>query len=163
MLTHESLLKTIHYDPLTGLCTWLTNNNRHNAGELAGSWSYEGGYKRCRIYIEGKQYKRARLAIFYTDGVMPIDMVDHINGDTADDSRNNLRQVSNTENQYNRRNPKISGNNKYIGVSLYSRTGKYQAKIRVSGVDKHLGYHDTPEEASKAYREAKAEFHGIIL
>jgi len=46
-----------------------------------------------------------------------------------------------------------------IGVSLYKRTNKYSSQATVGkGIQKHLGYYDTPYEAFVAYKTFKEQF-----
>ena len=42
------------------------------------------------------------------------------------------------------------------GVSWKKELKKYGAGLSIYNVDKHLGYYDTPEEASRVYRDAKS-------
>lgn len=42
-----------------------------------------------------------------------------------------------------------------IGVCYNKRIKKYQSSIKINGNQKHLGYFNTPEEASEVYREEK--------
>ena len=44
-----------------------------------------------------------------------------------------------------------------IGVCWHKRLSKYQANISIDNVRKHIGYFETPEEASTAYKTAKYE------
>jgi hypothetical protein len=44
------------------------------------------------------------------------------------------------------------------GVSLYKPLGKYRVQIKKYNKRHHIGYYKTPEEASQAYRIAKAEY-----
>jgi len=76
--------------------------------------------------------------------------VDHINGNTLDNRKNNLRICSRTENS---RNTKLSKNNStgYKGVTYYKRDGKYVAKITVDRKRIHIGYFTTLIEAATAY------------
>jgi len=47
-----------------------------------------------------------------------------------------------------------------MGVSWYKQTEKYQARIRINGKLKHLGYFKTVQEAKAVYDKAKyAEIH----
>lgn len=45
------------------------------------------------------------------------------------------------------------------GVKFDKRSGRYTARLRVDGKDKHLGSFDTVAEASAAYRSARAEYN----
>jgi len=42
-----------------------------------------------------------------------------------------------------------------IGVSLHKPNGSFRVMLAVSGVNKHLGYFSTPEEAFLVYKQAK--------
>ena len=45
----------------------------------------------------------------------------------------------------------------YLGVSYNKRTKKYRASITIDGKYHSLGYYDTPEEASEAYKKKLTE------
>jgi len=49
------------------------------------------------------------------------------------------------------------------GVSYHKSSGKYRSIIRRSGKYIHLGYFDTPEEASEVYLKAKAAYVEELL
>lgn len=78
---------------------------------------------------------------------------DHINHDTLDHRRSNLRIVTHQENQWNRHNPK--------GYHWNQSAKKFNAKIKVNGKFKFLGYYDTASNAHAAYLMGKAEYHKI--
>ena len=82
---------------------------------------------------------------------------DHINHDTLDNRRQNLRIVSRSQNCSNRRirSDNTSG---FKGVSLFQ--GKYRARIMSCGKMVFLGDRDTAEEAHKLYSEAARRLHG---
>lgn len=77
--------------------------------------------------------------------------VDHINHNGLDNRRSNLRIVSRSENQWNRRNPK--------GYTWWERTKKWQACIKRDRRKIHLGYFDTEQQAHQAYLDAKKKYH----
>jgi hypothetical protein len=82
--------------------------------------------------------------------------VDHINGDTLDNRRSNLRVCSHMENQRNQH--AVRGASVYKGVSKH-RT-KWQAQIRVNKKCIRLGCFATQQEAAVAYDDAARTHFG---
>lgn len=85
---------------------------------------------------------------------------DHINGDVLDNRRSNLRVVTPTESNYNRRPWNRAG--LPAGVSR-TVSGRYQARIKHEGTAYYVGTHDTPEQASSARRALLAKVSGKPL
>ena len=79
-------------------------------------------------------------------------VVDHINGNTLDNRKCNLRVVDQAENVWNSK--KTWGASKYRGVWFQKDKGKWCARITCRGVTTHLGYYMTEDEAGKAYLDA---------
>lgn len=91
--------------------------------------------------------------------LLPREQVDHIDRNTLNNKRSNLRLATPAQNTVNRSKHK---NNKsgFKGVYLDKRTGRYRAQIALQHNIQRLGYFDTPEEAYEAYCEAGRELHG---
>lgn len=136
-----------HFASLNACAVW----NSKYAGALAGSPNVK---KRWSTKINGTLYQNHRLAWALSTGTWPGDQIDHINGDPGDNRLENLRVVSNTENQKNRWRSKAntSGVN---GVHWHTRDKVWTAHIRVSGKQKALGYFDTQESAAAARKSAE--------
>jgi hypothetical protein len=79
--------------------------------------------------------------------------VDHINRNTLDNRRENLRTVTQSQNLHNTSSRK---NNKsgYKGVHFDKRKKKYIAQIMIDRKYIFLGHFDNAIEASKAYQKA---------
>jgi hypothetical protein len=88
----------------------------------------------------------------YTEGFD----VDHIDRNRANNTLANLRWVSRSVN--NRNKSKRAGtSSEFAGVSRNKAVRKWQASIRIDGVQKHLGLFDDEEEAAEAYQSALLE------
>ncbi len=156
-MTPERLKEVLHYNPETGVFTWLIrSSSRVRAGMTAGC---DDGKGYVRITFEGRDYAAHRLAWLYMTGSWPTKTVDHINGDPADNRFANLRLAVMAENGKNR---KISRNNKtgYKGVRLDKKRGTYRAVIVSNGKSIHLGVFKCPKEAYAAYCRAAEMYHG---
>lgn len=79
--------------------------------------------------------------------------VDHINGDSLDNRKFNLRTCTN---QQNSRNSKKQNNcsSKYKGVCWIKQRNKFLAQICINYKQVFLGYYDDEIEAAKSYDEA---------
>jgi hypothetical protein len=85
--------------------------------------------------------------------------VDHVNNNTLDNRRENLRKATAAENSRNCRISKrnVSG---FKGVHFRKEFGTWRACIRYEYVLRHLGSFDSAEEAAKAYDHAAIELFG---
>lgn len=88
-------------------------------------------------------------------------VVDHKNGDPADNRRENLRSVSQTTNHRNG-GPMPSNKSGYRGVSWCKRAQKWWASITHDGRIKSLGYHHSTEAANRARCQAELRLWGEI-
>ena len=156
-LTVDLLKHLFDYDKETGNLIWKVKRAKNQAvGDIAGSFDTSVGY--VRVGINGKKYYAHRIVFLYHKGYLPK-TIDHINGDKVDNRIENLRAVTASQNQHNR---KINSNSTsgYKGVSYYARTNKWCAKIRLESKRINLGYYKTPEEADAVVRKAREELHG---
>jgi len=84
---------------------------------------------------------------------------DHINGDTLDNRRANLRNCTKLQNSQNRlpQNKKIG---KYKGVTWDSESNKWRAKIRYKRKLHHIGYFVNEIMGASAYDLKAKELFG---
>lgn len=84
---------------------------------------------------------------------------DHIDGNSTNNQRGNLRVCSRTENAMNLgvRSDNSSG---FKGVCWHKATGKWESYISAGKKHIHLGVYHTVEEAAHAYDAAALKYHG---
>lgn len=87
------------------------------------------------------------------------EVCDHINNQTFDNRRCNLRLASTAENV---RNSRMGKNNMsgYKGVHFHKGGKLWRAQITVNRKVFSLGYFKTPEAAALAYNEAASKYYG---
>ena len=155
MLTQAELQSQLHYNPETGIFTWIKNNKNHvKMGNIAGSDCH--GYK--MIKINNKSYSAHRLAWLYVYGIHPK-VIDHINGNPADNRISNLREVTLRQNCQNSKMPK-NNTSGIKGVSWHKASKKWRATLNINGKLKHLGSFLDIYLAEKAVKEAREKYHG---
>jgi len=84
---------------------------------------------------------------------------DHINGNTLDNRRENLRVCSHAENLENRGKTKRNTSG-FKGV--YANGNNWMAQIKYKGKSKYLGTFKIKEEAARAYDAAVIELRPVV-
>lgn len=158
MLDTETVVTLLDYNKDSGVYKWKKDRTGGTKrGDIAGSVKGDG-----YIYIRvmGKFYAAHRLAFLIVNGSLPPTgmVVDHINGDKLDNSFNNLRIVTQSINQQNRRAACKLSKTGLLGVKPLAN-GKFQARITVNGKRMHIGDFPCAESAHQAYIEAKRKLH----
>jgi len=85
--------------------------------------------------------------------------VDHINHNTLDNQRANLRICSISQNAMNR-NKRPNTSSRFKGVSFYKRYKKWKARVKIDETEIWLGYFNDEINAAKAYNEAAKKYFG---
>ena len=150
-LTPDFLRHLLHYDPLTGVWTWMNPlpRSRVRRGDVAGRLTSQG---RRQIRIASGFYYSSRLAWLYMTGEWPEDQIDHINRIKDDDRWENLRPATQSQNSFNRdwceENGDLRGIRKHGNQWTASIAGNY------------LGLFKTLDEAKSARDAALKEYAG---
>jgi hypothetical protein len=146
--------------PLSQGLVALVDDEDYDTVVAAGKWSATQGGRGGSFYAHRRRGRPGepvfiRLHTFLTG--WPF--VDHINGDGLDNRRANLREATTAQNNQNtaRQSNNTSG---LKGVTWHKSRGRWRANIQLAGRQRHLGYHDTPEAAARAYDAAARELHG---
>lgn len=84
--------------------------------------------------------------------------IDHINNDTLDNRRSNLREVTGYQNDQNRKGAQADNNTSGIrGVSYHKETRKWRAYITINRKQIHIGVYDDMREAERVVKEKRKE------
>jgi hypothetical protein len=153
----ERLNRLLKYDRETGKMYWRERGPGVNKDMLAGISSR--GY--IVVRIDGILFRAHRIIWKMVTGREPLDQIDHVDGDRANNSWLNLREADNSENNRNRG---LQSNNTsgFKGVSFDphpSTPNKWRARIKIHGRTINLGRFSSPEGAAAA-RAAAQSLHG---
>lgn len=118
--------------------------------------SYKNGYK--YISLRNKKIKLHRLNYYAHNQDWDLfdssknNQIDHIDRNPSNNHISNLRVVTHQQNNFNKT---------CKGYYWYSPRNKWRSIIVINGKSKHLGLHNTEEEARKCYLENKKKYHNI--
>lgn len=122
------------------------------------NWSVYDDYIYRVKMIDGKRNIKIRLhrQIMRAESGQ---IVDHINGNTFDNRKENLRFCTIQQNQKNRKKREAyKASSKYKGVSKHGK--KWRVSITVNYHRHLLGVYDTQEQAAEVYNKASLKLHG---
>lgn len=138
-----SIVSDSDYESLSQ-CKWYA---RHSKG---------GKYYACRCV--GRTTIRMHRVVM---GDPPFGVqVDHINGNSLDNRRCNLRLCGNLNNCHNKVKTSKSTTSIYKGVCLDKNRNKWVSKITFDYKREFLGYFDDEEDAALAYDERASKLFG---
>jgi hypothetical protein len=119
------------------------------------SWHLKKSSTRC--YVNNSQKKPRAIHRLLFGELEEGHQIDHINGDTLDNRKSNLRSVLPHENQQNKVKSYRNNTSGVRGVGLNKKTGKYYATVTIKGKRHNLGYFDKIEDAEKAVKYARSQ------
>lgn len=186
MPSKEWLNEALEYFPETGILKWNPERPRSHFRTEKGWNRYkllfsgrEAGCRRFRACKGGKEPSdigiffmeygvlSAHSIIFHMNGIIiPNNVeVDHKNRNPFDNSWNNLRLATSSQNCWNRKKRCDSKNNLPVGIRKIKFQGieKYAATLTYHQQSYPLGLHDNLEDAVKARKSAEEKFHGDFI
>lgn len=128
--------------------------NKYKWCTYSGPW---GCYAVRALPRSGGKHRIVRMHRSILDAPDGI-QVDHINHNTLDNRRENLRLCTNLENSRNRIS--IRGSSRYKGVGWHKQRSKWRAYIKVNGKDISLGLFTKEVDAAVVYNNAAIEHFG---
>ena len=175
-LTADHVRELLTYIPESGLLIWnarpieyfktkrefLRWNTRY-CNKVAGTLKLTG-YINVKIKHGPKNKRKSYMAhrviwLLVTGSWPPKGFeIDHIDGCRSNNRFKNLRLVTRSENQQNRK-PMKNTTSKYTGVHWCSKNKKWMARIIINRKYIHLGQFDYENEANASYLAAKKVYH----
>jgi hypothetical protein len=157
--TLAGIVARVEYKPETGELIWRPRGTRpfdtRFAMKAAFNQTDNHGYKTGRM---GKvNYKAHRVAWAIYHGEWPSGLIDHINGDRADNRIANLRVVDDAGNARNSARPKRNTSG-VTGVYWFKRDSKWFVKVTFEKKARHIGYFDDLDDAIAARDAAYRRF-----
>ena len=151
----EYLREIFDYNYNTGELFWAFPHHHchRQVGKRAGSLCKTSGYR--QVGLDGLTYREHRIIWKWCNGTDPEGVIDHINGIRDDNRIENLRDVTQKENMWNKEI--VDGQ----GGVLCKRAGDYLAILYVNGKRKFLGRFPIQKQAESVYRAAKEKYQKI--
>jgi hypothetical protein len=124
------------------------------------TWRY-ARRKRKNYVVSSTSKQGARVHMYLHRLVLGLakgEVCDHINGDTLDNRRSNLRRVTTKQNNMNSAKKPSKYGNRFRGIA--KRHHGFSSQIRVLGKIVCLGTFQSDVEAAYAYDLASIQHHG---
>ena len=141
-----------------GLYWKVARGGMSKRGTRAGTKSTRG-YR--LVSIAGKRYKEHRVIFFMHHGYLPVE-IDHIDGDTSNNSIENLRAASRSQNCTNRRVFKTSRSGTK-GVTWNTKEHRWWVRVQIDGKRRFFGAFEDVELATLVAQEAQTKYCGVFV
>jgi hypothetical protein len=154
MLTKEIVNNLFYYKD--GVLYWKNICSRRlKTGNIAG---YLNENKYWKTSFNKKTYFNHRIIFLMHYGYLPK-TIDHINGIKTDNRIENLREVTTSQNQHNRK-INLNSSSGVKNVVWSKQCNKWGVFIAVNKKSHCIGYYESLEIAKTASIEARKNYHG---
>lgn len=128
------------------------------------SW-WSDSFNRPQTDIWDKEKKKSRRVLIGRFIMNPPEgtVVDHINGNTLDNRRNNLRICTQSGNQKNRNNLNKNNTSGFRGITWDKFRNKWVAQLSLNYKHIYLGRYDSIEDARESVKKAICKYHGNFI
>lgn len=126
-------------------------NNNSDYARTVKHYRTEDGKYYGRVY----EVQRVIMDVQFDNSVV----VDHINHDTLDNRKENLRVAKRSENSKNRKSKNSNNTSGYRNVSWNSSINKWMVQLQIDGKNNCLGSFDNVHEAGKFAEEMREKLY----
>lgn len=139
--------------PLTRGLVALVDDEDYERVAAFGSWS-GARYSRSGLFYASRASSGTTIYMHrFILSASKGEEVDHRNHDGLDNRRSNLRLATKSQNHGNERKTDLPTTSRFKGVSASLKKG-WRAQIMVNGLNRHIGYFVSENDAAAAYAEA---------
>jgi hypothetical protein len=154
---YRHLREIFNYDPVTGVLTYAKDMPRRGkVGDVCGGVNSRG-YR--RVSVRGVSCPAHVVIWLWMTGSLPKEDIDHIDGNRSNNSWDNLRSASRSQNLMNQ-GVKFNNTSGFKGVC--SRGNSHSVRFRINGKVVHIGSFNTAEEAASVYDQEVVKHQGVF-
>jgi hypothetical protein len=135
--------------------TLIDTSELDNVLAINNKWSVIPMKNSDSVYVNGRVNKKRLLLHRYLMNDPKGMVVDHINHNTLDNRKSNLRVVSQKQNQENRKGAQKNSKSGVRGVYWNIHSQSWHARVKSNGKNISVGYFKNLHDADKAVREAR--------
>ena len=153
MISKEEILNLFQYEKSKGELYWKNHWSKSHLTKLKGKRAGSVVKKTNVIYLAtciNRKYYSIHQLIFFIEKGFWANVIDHKNGNGLDNRIENLRAVTNRQNNSNTYRHR---NGKLVGASYIKSKDLWMSHVGLNNKCKNLGYFKTEIEAHNKYMD----------